>query len=315
MSASTAGWVRAQAPAKVNPYLAVLGRRADGYHELDTTLATLALFDTVAVRARDVDGIAFTVAGPCASADVPVDATNLAVRAARAALDAARSAGANVAGLELALEKRIPSQAGLGGGSSDAAAAWLATASLLGLDPTSSAARRTLAELGSDCAFFLEARETGFARCRGRGERVATLPRPRREWWAVVATPAQGASTAAVYGALARSGSHAPPQPELRLDALDRAEADARASLFNRLEGAALGAVAELRTWRELLDELGLAHFRLAGSGASFFGLYDSHPHAESDSARLAERLARRALTSRGNWIVPFAGHGVRLLP
>lgn len=326
MNRSDARWVRALAPAKINPYLAVLGRRADGFHEVDTTLAAIGLCDVVAVRRRNEPGIALEVVGPEASADVPRDERNLVVRAARAALEHAPRWRRGPGGLELRLEKHVPSQAGLGGGSSDAAAAWLACATLLGggggdalalfhVAVDEQAGTRELAALGSDCAFFWSARETGYARCRGRGELVEPLPRLRSKRWLVIATPARGAPTAAVYQAFANARGTPETAPALVPEALEAATAVARASLFNHLERAALLAVPELAPWRRALDESDLDHFRLSGSGSSFFGLFEAREAAEAASARVIEECARRSLALRGARITSFAGHGARLVP
>ncbi|MCK6445075.1 MAG: hypothetical protein L6Q99_01670 [Planctomycetes bacterium] len=307
------GWVRALAPAKVNPYLAVLGKRADGYHEVDTTLVALDWCDTLAVRASDAPGVRLDLAGPFASADVPRDGRNLVVRAAELALAAARGIGRAPRGLDLVLEKHVPSQAGLGGGSSDAAAAWLAVTAICGIDDDTRG-REALATLGSDCVFFFAARATGYARCRGRGELVEPLIAPRRERWLVVATPAQGAPTAAVYAAFARNLSPVETVPMVPLDALELGLDAARSALFARLEPAALSAVPALADWRRVLDEVDCEHFRLSGSGSSFFGLFDSRDAAEAAQRTVAEACARRGLAWRALRVATFARHGARLL-
>ncbi|MBI5433136.1 MAG: 4-(cytidine 5'-diphospho)-2-C-methyl-D-erythritol kinase [Planctomycetes bacterium] len=315
MSAPTAGWVRALAPAKINPFLAVLGKRADGFHELDTTLAAIGLCDVVGARASDAPGVTLSLSGPAASADVPRDERNLVVRAARGALELAASLGRGALGVELSLEKHVPSQAGLGGGSSDAAAAWLACATLFGCADQDEPARRALAALGSDCVFFWAARDTGYARCRGRGELVEALPRPQRELWVVIATPVQGASTADVYRAFSRCPRDPDDVSRRRTEALELGEAAARAACFNGLERAALSAVPDLALWRRMLDELACSHFRLAGSGSSFFGLFDERSAAVATAERLTRECSQRSLASRGVRVVPFAGHGARIVP
>jgi 4-diphosphocytidyl-2-C-methyl-D-erythritol kinase len=99
------------APAKVNLTLAVLGRRSDGYHEIDSVMMGLALADRLAVEERDQAGVTLAVHGPAAGG-VPADGSNLAVRAAEAVRALARAAGHAAPGLHLELEKRIPAQAG-----------------------------------------------------------------------------------------------------------------------------------------------------------------------------------------------------------
>jgi hypothetical protein len=129
--------VRVRAPAKVNLSLAVLGKRPGGFHEVETSMLALELSDLLELAREPGGRVRIELSGAHASADIPRDETNLAARAARAALELARSAD----GLVVRLEKHIPSGSGLGGGSSDAAAAWIGAATLLGLDPWSAGGR------------------------------------------------------------------------------------------------------------------------------------------------------------------------------
>ena len=308
-------WVRALAPAKVNPWLEVLARRADGYHEVELTLLCLELADRVDVRTRALPGIGIDVRGQHASADIPMDGTNLAARAASAVLEAALAARAVPigTGLDLRLEKEVPSGAGLGGGSSDAAAAALAAQAALGyeLDPATLAAR--LQNLGSDCNFFLRAAVSGYARATGRGEGVETLPSVAPGWFVALVTPGTVASTAAVYSSVNLASRGAFETPELRHDLFDLGEGAARGALFNRLEAAALSHYPELRAWRETLDRAGAGHFRLSGSGSSFFGLFRDPQEASGSLERVLQAVRGRSLSVRGAWLTRPAGHGARL--
>lgn len=309
--------VRVLAPAKLNPWLEVLGRRDDGYHELVTTLLALELSDELEARTSDRPGVRLELLGPCASPDVPRDRSNLACAAAQALLSAAIDAGAcaRERGLELRLVKNVPSQAGLGGGSSDAAAALLAAERALDFTLPAERARRELAALGSDCVFFRDASATGFASCTGRGERVAVLPPIPRHWSFAVLTPAVAASTAAVYAGLARGLSRATRAPTVPLDVFERSEPVARALLFNRLEDASLATLPQLRAWRALLDEHDASHFRLCGSGSSFFGLFADAAAAGAALACIERAAHSRGLPLRGVWVTRSAGAGARLAP
>jgi 4-diphosphocytidyl-2-C-methyl-D-erythritol kinase len=316
VSAGSGVRARVLAPCKLNPTLVVIERRADGFHEVALSYLALDLADRVDLTLRAEPGIGLEVEGPALAPDVPADETNLAFRAARAVLRLAQADGRATAdaGLALRLSKHVPSRAGLGGGSSDAAAAALAACLLLGLAPEDPRVGVALAQLGSDCAFFLAARASGHALGRGRGERVEALPVHAARPWIALATPAVGASTAAVYAALGPLGD-----PALnRARALDAERAwlragtsgELRAALVNDLEAAALRAVPELSRWREILDASGHAHFRLAGSGSSFFGIFDSERDARAASTSLARHAAARGLAARGAWVVRPAGHG-----
>ncbi len=317
----SATWVRALAPAKVNLTLQLLGRRADGYHEVRSWMLALDLCDEITARATRDGRVHLRVTGPFASADIPADARNLATRAADLVLQAARSQGIAGAsdGLELRLEKRIPSQSGLGGGSSDAAAAWFAARAALAPDGSAlapdgspalprSLARAHMAHLGSDCVFFAAA-ISGLGIATGRGEIVEPLEGPAPRWWIGLLVPDFGASTAEVY---ARVLSGTVRRPTLRPDVTEPA-AHARGSLENELEAAAILAVPALQSWRSLLDAQGCAHFRLSGSGSSWFGIHDDEQDARATLARL-ERAARdRGLGLRLAQVVRPAGHGACL--
>jgi 4-diphosphocytidyl-2-C-methyl-D-erythritol kinase len=308
--------VRALAPCKVNPHLEILGRRADGYHELDTTMLALELCDEVELRASERPGIEVLVEGPFATADIPRDERNLAAAAAEFVLSSARDEGRarGVAGWTLRLVKRVPSRAGLGGGSSDAAAAMLAAETLLA-HPLGARGDERLAQLGSDCVFFRRATSTGFARCLGRGERVEPRPLPAADLHAVVVAPDFGTSTADVYAAFAARLSA--PEAGSRLQPARRPPDAplAGAPPFNRLEEAALAALPALRTWRAVLDSIPDARWCLSGSGSSFFSLC-----ADVGQAREAETGLRRALRDRGweprgLWTLRASGWGARIAP
>jgi 4-diphosphocytidyl-2-C-methyl-D-erythritol kinase len=304
--------VRVRAPAKVNLSLAVLGRRADGFHELDTVLMALELGDVLEARARDDEHLELSVSGP-AAAGVPSDGTNLALRAAHAVQELARMRGLAPSGAALALEKHVPAAAGLGGGSSDAAAAAFACAELWGLPPDDPALLERLAELGSDCPFFLAARATGLARCTGRGERVEALSALELPWQLVVVTPDVACSTAAVYAALERrEGGERRRFDPRALAGLPLASA--RARLENDLEEAAGRVQPALFEFRARLDELAPGAFRLAGSGSSCFGFFEDARAADDFLARLDAANRGRRYALRARWTGPARSQGLRRL-
>ena len=316
MSAALPGRVRALAPAKVNPTLAVLGRRPDGYHELATTIVALELGDRLELEPRAEEGVALELSGPEASEDVPRDGRNLAVRGAEAVLELARERGAPGArGLSLRLEKLVPSQAGLGGASSDAAAAVLAAEALLGLALDRAERLALLASLGSDCAFFAAAADTGAALCTGRGELVEPRATPWPGAAVAILTPDVRCATGDVYRALGPALSGARGLPTVASAALESPVERARELFANDLEAAALRAVPGLAPWREALDASGAGHFRLSGSGSSFFGLYAARGAALEALARVSRELAARALVPRGAWITQPSGRGAQVFP
>jgi len=281
--------LRLRAPAKINLYLEVLGRRDDGFHELVTVLQAIDLCDEVTLRlrprTRERDGgrsggtapeVRLELAG--AAADVPGDATNLAVRAAAAVLSQA-GAAADLA-LELRLEKRIPAAGGLGGGSSDAAAVLSGVNRLLGGPLDGGELAALAAGLGSDVAFFLH---NGTALCTGRGERVLSLISPQ-PFAVTLLLPPFGTPTPRVYAALSAAPLPAarPRERAEALDALRRAFEDADVDELERLFRNDLEQPARALEPRlgELLDRTRL---HLSGSGSTLFGFgrRDADLHSE----------------------------------
>jgi len=308
--------VRAQAPAKVNLRLEVLGRRADGFHEVRTSMLALGLHDLLEARHHPGGEVRLSVRGEHASRDVPSGARNLVARAADSVLEEGRRRGAlGVAdGIELVLEKRVPSRAGLGGGSSDAAAAWMASEAALGIALGDEVRAETLARIGSDCAFFAAARETGFALCTGRGDRVAPATGPAAGFFVALVVPAVACGTASVYAALDRGPATGRPSEDPPPGWLAGPASRARPFLVNRLEPAALAAFPDLRRWRDLLDRRGLSHWRLSGSGSAFFGIYDGREEAESARDELRTACREASLEARCAWAGPPAGRGANIV-
>lgn len=283
-----------RAPAKLNLSLAVLARRADGYHELESLMVPVTLHDTLRVRAAAAPGIRLAVrfggrlatrAGASLARDVPADATNLGVRAAvTLARDAGLARDGAVPGLEIELVKRIPSGSGLGGGSSDAAAVLLGAARAWGIDVPRDRLAAIGATIGSDVPVFFAG---GAAIVRGRGERVEPVPGiPALH--AVIARPDEGLSTAAVY-------ARCTPDAGLRggADRLARALAAGRfrramALMHNSLEPPARELCPAVDRLLADFARSGAPRPLLTGSGSAVFALV----RTATEARRLAARLA-----------------------
>jgi len=179
--------------AKVNLGLRVLGKRADGYHELDTIFQTVSLHDTIKIAPTDDSEILFS----CDDRSLPADEDNLVVRAARSLQE--RSVSNR--GARIRLEKRIPTQAGLGGGSADAAVTLLGLTSLWKLQLAKDVLIEIAAQLGADVPFFLFG---GTARGTGIGDRVESLP-DAPERFLLIIKPGANISTADAYQALGKA--------------------------------------------------------------------------------------------------------------
>jgi 4-diphosphocytidyl-2-C-methyl-D-erythritol kinase len=300
------------APAKVNLWLDVGARGADGYHAVDTVMLALDRCDRLTARATSGGDVRLAVDGPCATPDVPADERNLAHRGASAVLALARARGLPEIGLELTLEKFVPSRAGLGGGSADAAAAVDAACALVGIAADDDALPALLADLGADCSFFHAARATGLARCTGRGERVEPLPAASAELAFAVVTPDVTCATAEVYAAHRPDERRAPRSSAEAAGLLDRPLAELRRATSNDLERAALRAFPALAAWRALLDERCAESFRLCGSGSSFYGIFDGREPAEAAVRDLAAAVKARDLGLRASFVAAPAGFGLR---
>lgn len=263
--------------AKINLHLSVLGKRDDGFHEILTVFQTISLADELTFEA--VERLELICDNPA----VPVDDTNLIIRAAKA-LDTTR-------GARITLTKRIPMGGGLGGGSSNAAVALAGLNKLWQTGNSVDALAKIGASLGSDVPLFLTG---GTALGYGRGERIEQMPDFQAPCLLLV-TPNVHVSTAAAYAGLnaenltnkdlnrilrvCRSGVESP-------DFLSEA-------LINDFEPTVIAAFPEIGRAKQRLIELGASQALMSGSGASVFGFFDK------DETRQA---ALKALDIEVNW-------------
>ena len=268
--------------AKINLTLDVLSRRHDGYHNLASVMQTISLADRVHVVRKESPGISLH----CASGAAPEGPENLVWRAAEAAMHAGRCQS----GLEIVLEKRIPAQAGLGGGSSNAAAALLAVNRLLSLGLDISVLTRLAASLGADVPFFLTG---GTASVRGVGERVRALP-DCPPLWLVIVKPPVGVSTAAAYAALdampERQSARATRDMEAAIASGDRAKVVRR--MTNDFERVVLEQHLEVAMAHDDLLMARAVAVRLCGSGSAVFGVAEDEAHAHAIARLLRKKYA-----------------------
>jgi 4-diphosphocytidyl-2-C-methyl-D-erythritol kinase len=265
------GVVREPAPAKLNLFLRVLGRRADGFHEIETLVQPLTLADGVEARVAE-DGFELQVVGEYAD-QVPEGEDNLALRAARVLAEEAKISK----GARLLLVKRIPVAAGLGGGSSDAAAALRALDLLWNCRLGADALVRLAARIGSDVPALVGG---GPVLARGRGERVESV-NLMKTWWVVV-TPPFAVRAEEAYGWWDEYGGPVGRDPARLLAALEGDDPTAVGRLlFNDLEGPASARHAEIRAVRSALLEGGALGVVMCGSGPTVAGLARDGDHAE----------------------------------
>ncbi len=143
---------------------------------------------------------------------------------------------------------------------------------------------------------------------------MRALPAPNPLWWVAVVTPGIRSPTGTVYAALGNSLSDPAAASSFHAGLAGTSAAEARGLLSNDLEAAALASVPALKAWRELLDAAGASHFRLAGSGSSFFGVFDSSAPAARALEKIERQAERRGLGVRGTWVTRLAGHGCTLV-
>jgi 4-diphosphocytidyl-2-C-methyl-D-erythritol kinase len=257
--------------AKINLDLRVLGVRPDGYHELRTTFQSIAL----------ADALTFTsIPGPfrivCDDPDCPADSRNLVWRAAELLWRAARRTGAP-RDVVVTIAKRIPIQGGLGGGSSDAAAALTALASLWRTRLTRARLRGLASAIGADVPYFLEG---GTALGRARGDRLSKLHDIPRAW-VVLVVPRFGVSTAEAFGWWDTQEG--------------RRRRSHRAGITNDLQRVVSRRHPLVSRLVVALERRGAFHASLSGSGSAVFGLFRRRAHAER-AARALRRTSPRRL-------------------
>lgn len=279
-------WKYTLAPAKINLYFEVIQRLPSGYHEIKSLVTPISLYDTVMVRSAEtlsfrVEGIAETEEREeCIQNRIPADETNLVLRAARLL----QKHSGNMDGADIILQKRIPSQAGLGGGSSDAAAALILLSDVWKLGYSRDDLAEMGAELGCDVPLFLK----GFpVICRGRGEVLEAVSDGESlpPLSLVVVKPSEGCSTPEVYRRCTPVGSS--NDSEYRLKNMVQYWREARwqalaACLENRLSAPAVavspGIERVMNMFHSLPDPcLGVS---MTGSGSACFGLCRDHAHA-----------------------------------
>ncbi len=265
------GHLEIDAPAKINLFLEVLRRREDGYHDINSALQAVSLFDRLSFRVTAQPGISIEVLG---NADLSPGEDNLVTRS----FNMMRSRFDFKRGLSVALHKRIPVAAGLGGGSSDAAATILACNLLFNLGLSRSRMSELSLEIGSDLPFFFS---HGQALVRGRGEIVEEISLPLN-YWLLLVNPGIAISTAASYAALKmdltkrQDGFSLPDCRDVQ------ALVGALQLSGNDFEGVHRESCPVLESVRATLLDSGALLARMSGSGPTMFGVFGEAAKARS---------------------------------
>ena len=268
-----------QAPAKITLYLAVKGKRADGYHELESVMQKLELADSVRVKVEKGTGISLS----CPGADLPEDDTNLAWQAARLFMD---EAGTDCQ-VKIVLGKNIPVAAGLGGGSSDAAAVLLALDDLLSTNSGEERLLEMALRLGADVPFFIK-KNLSAALAEGVGERLTSVP-GIHDCEVILVKPGFGVSTKWVFDNFALTTNSNPyilaPEKDCQsgrysgseFDFLKQAGPD---GFFNDLESVTIARYPEIAEIKKLLLADGALVSLMSGSGPTVFGIFTDNRKA-----------------------------------
>jgi 4-diphosphocytidyl-2-C-methyl-D-erythritol kinase len=267
--------VKIRAPAKINLGLRVVGKRADGYHLLDTIMVAVTLFDDLEIKKRKRDKSkgeqVAQLRVTCDHPLVPRGEKNLAYRAASLLL---HKAGVTEL-LDIHIRKRIPVGAGLGGGSSDAAAAMVGITRLLKLHFSPRRLEKLAACIGADVPFFIRARPV---RARGIGDKLTPLKRVP-SWWLVILYPGFPVSTAWVYGNLRLNLTKS--RANTKLSTLLTSAPKFADLLVNDLEVVTVKRYRRIKLLKDSLIELGAAKALMTGSGSAVFGIFGSREKAE----------------------------------
>ena len=270
--------LRIGARAKINWTLDITGRRADGYHLMDMLMQSVTLADEITLEKTLGGVITLTTGG---TPLLPADEHHLALRAARAL----QKATSCPLGARIHVEKHIPVGAGMGGGSSDAAAVLRALRTLYAPDISDGRLETLAARLGSDVPFFIRG---GTQLATGRGEVVSPLS-PLTAGWFVVVKPDEGYSTAEMYRRLDEPGSVLVRNSRYMQDAVAANNVHAVAvELHNSFERV-VPKDSSLRTIKDALRAQGALGTLLSGSGSAVFGLFDD----QSAAAAAAEALKK----------------------
>lgn len=281
-----------QSPCKVNLLLNILGRRADGFHELETVLQPVNVCDQLTFTRGGV-GIELS----CSDANLPVDEQNLVHRGATVFLRTTKIRE----GLKIHLEKHIPLAAGLGGGSGNAAVTLLALNELFGQPLASEKLNELAGSLGSDVPFFLQNQP---ALASGRGEQIQPLaPFPAlRDKALLLIHPGFGVSTAWAYAALARFPTALNGRPGRARELISILQTGGWPAIadgfYNSLEAPVLEKYPLLALYQEFLRANGALAALMSGSGSTTFAITENVPAAETLVEKLKGRFGETCWTA-----------------
>lgn len=266
-------------PAKINLSLEILERRSDGYHEIRTVFQKISLYDEVRLNLSSDKGIRVSTDDP----SIPSDRTNLAHKAAAALLKEQKAA----AGVSIHIKKKIPAGAGLGGGSSNAAATLKGLNTLLNLNLTDEYLLALSRSIGADVPFFLSGAATALA--GGTGEKIRPLKLKFR-LWLIVVFPNFGISTAWAYNTYSKYILLTKKKKNIKVVDLNLSYKNVVSALYNDFEQVVIPKYPEIKTLKNNLIEAGATGSLLSGSGSAVFGVFATREDAEQALMRLLKQ-------------------------
>lgn len=281
--------VTLRAYAKINISLDVVGKREDGYHLLRSVFQGISLYDDIqVVRDGGEKGITIT----CNLPYIPTDKRNIVYKVALAFF---KEAGITDYSIAIDLQKKIPSGAGLGGGSADGAAVFSALCRLYEISFSTTRATEILTPLGADIPFFLH---SGTMLAEGIGEILSPLP-PLQDCFIVLAKPRAGANTKAIFTALAEAGIPTHPDTDGVIEGLKNQDLSLIAkSAGNVLENVTIPLCPPIQRLKETLQQQGATLALMTGSGSTVFGIFEDETAARN-AARVLKKQTQTVYTVR----------------
>ncbi|MCK5340008.1 MAG: 4-(cytidine 5'-diphospho)-2-C-methyl-D-erythritol kinase [Desulfobulbaceae bacterium] len=273
--------IKVEAPAKINLYLRIIGRRPDGYHDIDSVMQKLSLHDVLTISLAEQEDVRLS----CPGSDLPEDDNNLVFQAA----DTFLKTVSIKAGVDIVLLKRIPIAAGLGGGSSDAGAVIRGMNALFGTGLGTEELITIAAPLGADVPFFVT--DYGAAHASGIGE-ILNRAESLQNCWILLVNPGFPVSTKWVYDNFALTTGSNPYilRPETKQSKNDAISHKCTTTFRNDLESVTIDRYPEIGGIKDAMQASGAVDVLMSGSGPTVFGLFAKH----ADAVRCFERFRQR---------------------
>lgn len=276
--------VTVYSPAKINLGLEIVGKRADGYHEIQTIFQKVSLYDELTFKILSSSEITVTVDNPA----IPSGNANLAYKAAELLLKEQLIS----TGVSIHIKKRIPAAAGLGGGSSNAAATLLGINSLLQLELSSSYLQQLSIPLGADVPFFLSGYGTAYG--SGIGEKLKPV-QLHTTLWCILIFPGISISTAWAYTTYSKYNILTKEKKNIKfVNSIEDIDA-LRYFLFNDFESVVYPVYPEIKAIKDSLVQAGAVGSLLSGSGSSVFGIFSTKHDCDKALALLPVETSRNA--------------------